>query len=118
MSSTSLCSAGSDDGVGAVGSGGGGGDEEEGDDASVDTAAVASARVARRQGGVPRAVRGQCRWDAVRRAKEKRVCMVSLGLDVERRPCFCAGDAVYRCSWAVGRFRRPAVRTSAWFCLA
>lgn len=60
MSSTILCSAGSDDGVGAVAVGGGGGDEEEGD-ASV-VAAVASARAARRPiVGVPRAVRGLCK---------------------------------------------------------
>jgi hypothetical protein len=53
MSSTILCSAGSDDGVGVVG-GGGVGNEE--DDASV--AAVASARAARRTVGAPRALRG------------------------------------------------------------
>jgi hypothetical protein len=105
MSSTSLCSAGSDDGVGVVG--GGGGDEEEGD-ASV-VVVVASARAARRAGGVPRVLcdeqsegqrqdllrraragvedifAHQCRWVEVRRAKYKRVCMFSLG--VERRPC-------------------------------
>ena len=56
MSSTILCSAGSDDGVGAAG--GGGIDDDEGD-ASV-VAAVASARVARRPVGVPRVVRDLC----------------------------------------------------------
>jgi hypothetical protein len=53
MSSTILCSAGSDEGVGAADGGGGDGDEEG--DASV--AAVASARAARRTVGAPRAVR-------------------------------------------------------------
>lgn len=53
MSSTILCSVGSDDGVGVAVGGGGGGDVEG--DASV--AAVASARAARRTVGAPRAVR-------------------------------------------------------------
>ena len=56
MSSTILCSAGSDDGVGVVG---GGGNGEEECDASV-VAAVASARAARRTVGVARVVRGLC----------------------------------------------------------
>lgn len=92
MSSTILCSAGSD-------GDGGGGDGDEEDDASV--VAVASARAARRTVGAPRDVKDLCSmgsetelnseehtWKkdssayhcrgAVRRAKDKRLCMVVL----------------------------------------
>lgn len=59
MSSTSLCSAGSDDAVGVVGGNGGGGE-----DASV-VVAVASERVARRPGGV-RSLCARAEWKCQR----------------------------------------------------